>query len=69
MKCARCLGFMVEDRFLVFEGPCREMSATSWRCVDCGRIDNAVVEENRRASEKKALEVHLGVEPSSNNAA
>lgn len=62
MKCSRCLGFMVEDRFLVFEGQFREMWATGWRCVECGHIHNSVVEEHRPAPKEKALEVHLGVE-------
>jgi len=69
MKCSRCRGFMVEDRFLVFEGHLREMSATGWRCVDCGRVHNSVVEENRLAPEEKALEVHLGAEAFINKAA
>ncbi len=62
MKCSRCLSFMAEDRFLVFEGPFREMWATGWRCVGCGRVHNSVVEENRLASEEKAFEVHFGAE-------
>ena len=69
MRCSRCLGSMVEDRFLVFEGPCREMWATGWRCVDCGRTHSSVVEENRLAREEKALKLHPGVRPSSNKAA
>ena len=74
MKCSRCQCFMVEDHFLDFEGHFREMWATGWRCVNCGRIHDAAVEQNRLAPEEKALvfpsgkpdyqddEVHLGVE-------
>lgn len=81
MKCSRCRGCVVEERFLVFEGPFREMSATNWRCVNCGRIHKSMVEENHLASEENALvspsgepdyqddEVHLGAEAFINNAA
>lgn len=69
MRCSRCLGSMVEDRFLVFEGLCREMWATGWRCVDCGRTHNSVAEENRLAREENTLKLHLGVKPSGNKAA
>lgn len=69
MRCSRCLGSMVEDRFLVFEGLCREMWATGWRCVNCGRTHNSVAEENRLAREENALKLHLGVKPSGNKAA
>lgn len=47
MKCSRCEGLMVEDHFLDFEGPFREMWATGWRCVNCGRIHDAMIKHNR----------------------
>lgn len=74
MKCSRCEGFMVEDHFLDFEGQFREMWATSWRCVNCGRTHDTVIEQNRLAREATVLvvpsgepdyqddEVHLGAE-------
>ena len=43
MKCGRCGGSMVFERFLaaveVFH---------AWRCVNCGEIMDPVVEKNRR---------------------
>jgi uncharacterized Zn finger protein len=64
---------MVEDHFLDFEGQFREMWATSWRCVNCGRVHDPVIEQNRLAREEKVVvcssepdyedeEVHLGAE-------
>jgi hypothetical protein len=73
MNCSRCRGFMVEDHFLDIQGQFREMWATSWRCVNCGRVHDPVTEQNRLAREEKAVvcssepdyedeEVHLGAE-------
>ena len=74
MTCSRCQGFMVEDHVLDFEDPFRLIWATGWRCVNCGRIHDSVVEQNRLAPEEKASvfpsgepdyqddEVHLGAE-------
>ncbi len=74
MHCSRCHGFMVEDQFLDFEGPFREMWATGWRCVNCGRLHDGVIEQNRLVREANVLvfpsgepdyqdeEVHLGAE-------
>ena len=74
MECSRCEGLMVEDHFLDFEGGFREMWATSWRCLNCGHVYDAVVEQNRLARQEKVLmfsssepdyqdeEVHLGSE-------
>jgi len=74
MTCSRCCGFMVEDHFLDFGGSYGEMWATSWRCVNCGRVHDSVIEQNRLARQEKVLavssvepdyhddEVHLGAE-------
>ncbi len=74
MTCSRCCGLMVEDHFLDFEGSYRQMWATSWRCVNCGRVHDSVIEQNRLARQEKVLalpsgepdyeddEVHLGAE-------
>ncbi len=74
MNCSRGRGFMVEDHFLDYEGAFREMWATSWRCLNCGQVYDAVIEQNRLARREKVLvfpssepdyqdeEVHLGAE-------
>jgi uncharacterized Zn finger protein len=74
MNCSRCRGCMITDHFLDFEGQFREMWATSWRCLNCGHVYDAVMEQNRLARKAKASvlvstepdyqddEVHLGAE-------
>jgi len=74
MTCSRCSGLMVEDPFLAFEGTYGQMSPTRWRCVNCGRVHDSVIEQNRLARQEKVLalpsgepdyqddEVHLGAE-------
>ena len=73
MTCSRCRGFMVKAHFLDFEGQFGERRATSWRCVNCGRAHDPMIEPNRQAREEKVVvyssepdyedeEVHLGAE-------
>lgn len=74
MTCSRCRGLMIEDQFLDLQGAFGEMWTTSWRCVNCGRIHDSVIEQHRQAPQEKALvlscgepdyqdeEVHLGAE-------
>ncbi len=73
MNCSRCQGLMTEDHFLDFEGGYREMWATSWRCLNCGHVYDAVIEQNRLARQEKLVvcssepdyeddEVYLGAE-------
>jgi hypothetical protein len=74
MTCSRCCGLMVEGHFLDFEGAYGQMRRTSWRCVNCGRVHDSVIEQHRLAQQEKVLalpsgepnyqdnEVHLGAE-------
>ena len=74
MTCSRCRGFMAEDHFLDFEGSYGQMWTTSWRCVNCGRVHDSTIEQNRLLRQEKVLalqsresgyqddEVHLGAE-------
>jgi hypothetical protein len=74
MSCSRCGGHMIEDHFLDFEGAYGQMWTTSWRCVNCGRVHDSVIEQHRLAQQEKLLalptgepdyqddEVHLGAE-------
>jgi hypothetical protein len=44
MKCDRCGGLMIYERF-----PSQEVEEFSgWRCISCGEIVDHVVLENRR---------------------
>lgn len=74
MQCARCQGLMVEAQLLDMEGAYGQMWTTSLRCVNCGRIHDSVVDQNRLVRQGKVLvsssgesdyqddEVHLGAE-------
>jgi hypothetical protein len=74
MTCSRCRGLMVEDQFLDLKGAYGQMWTASWRCVNCGRVHDSLIEQHRLASQEKALvlscgepdyqdeEVHLGAE-------
>ena len=66
---------MVEDRLFDFEGAYRQMWARSLRCVNCGGVQESVIEQHRRARpvqlvglssgepDYQDVEVHLGAEP------
>jgi len=54
-KCTRCEGLMVEDHFLDFEGTVGHMWTTSHRCMNCGNVHDAVIEQHRLAKPKPAL--------------
>jgi hypothetical protein len=49
MNCSRCHGFMTKDHCLDMEGSYGPMWTTSWRCVNCGRLQDSVIEQNRVA--------------------
>jgi len=74
MTCSRCRGLMVEDHILDMQGAYGEMWATSLRCMNCGHVLDAVIEQHRPVLQEKVLvlpsgepdyqddEVHLGAE-------
>ena len=74
MTCSRCLGLMVDDQFLDLQGSYGQMWTASWRCVNCGRVHDSAIEQNRLARQEKVWalpsgepdyqdeEVHLGSE-------
>ena len=47
MYCTRCHGLMAKDYLLDMKGAFGEMWATSWRCMNCGAISDAIVTQNR----------------------
>lgn len=55
MTCSRCCGLMVETQVLDMEGTYGEMWATSRRCVNCGHVHDAVIEQHRRAQQQNVL--------------
>ena len=74
MTCIRCQGLMVEDQLFDFQGTYGFMSMKGWRCVNCGRVHDSVIEQHRLARPEKVLvlvsgepdyqddEIHLGAE-------
>ena len=74
MTCSRCSGLMLEDHFLDMEGSYGQMWTISWRCMNCGRVHDPVIQQNQLARQEKVLapprgepnyqddEVHLGAE-------
>ncbi len=60
MNCTRCRGFMVEDHCLEFEGGFGEMWAQTWRCVNCGAVYDAVIEQNRLVRQETVLVLPSG---------
>jgi uncharacterized Zn finger protein len=48
MTCIRCCGLMLEGHVLDFEGAYGQMRRTSWRCVNCGRVHDFVIEQHRQ---------------------
>lgn len=48
MNCSRCRGLMTQDHFMDYEGTTGFMWMAGWRCLNCGHIDDPVIEQNRR---------------------
>ena len=46
MRCMRCQGLMVWDRFLDLAQTDR-LWALAWRCVNCGEVLDAVIQSHR----------------------
>ena len=55
MHCSRCHGLMLKDYFLDMEGGFGEMWSLSWRCLSCGAVHDAVIEQNRLARQEIVL--------------
>jgi hypothetical protein len=61
MSYSRCGGHMIEDHFLDFDGAYGQMWTTSWRCVNCGRVHDSVIEQHRLAQQEKLLVLPSGL--------
>ena len=49
MTCTRCQGFMVEDHFMDFDGTIGHMWVSGHRCMNCGNVHDAVIQQHRLA--------------------
>lgn len=47
MRCRRCDGFMLKDRFYDLLDDCGGLSIDAWRCVNCGEVLDGRIESNR----------------------
>jgi hypothetical protein len=47
MTCTRCQGLMISDSFIDLEET-GHLWMKAWRCMNCGCIADAVVEQNRK---------------------
>ena len=61
MTCVRCLGLMVVDHFLDFDGAYGQMWTASWRCMNCGHVHDAVIEQHRLAQQEQGVALLRGV--------
>ncbi|MCP9440351.1 MAG: hypothetical protein NNA20_04430 [Nitrospira sp.] len=52
MTCSRCRGLMLSEYLFDLDGGV-ERWVTSWRCVNCGQRDDAVIQRHRRARPAK----------------
>jgi hypothetical protein len=55
MRCLRCQGLMLKEHFLDMEAGFGEMWAQSWRCVSCGAVHDAVIEQNRLVHQEEVF--------------
>jgi uncharacterized Zn finger protein len=76
MSCSRCCGLMIKDHYMDHEGTSGYSWMSAWRCMNCGHVHDATIEQNRRSrrvevpvaalvcdeSDYADAEVHLGAE-------
>ncbi len=56
MACTRCHGLMLKEHLLDMEAGCREMMwSLTWRCVNCGHRDDAVMQQHRRDQTERVV--------------
>ena len=55
MTCTRCEGLMLAEQMIDMEGGYGEMWSRSWRCVNCGHRDDAVIQHHRQLVAKSSV--------------
>lgn len=55
MNCSRCDGFMVREHFLDFDGTIGHTRASGHRCMNCGNVQDPVIEHHRLARIQQKL--------------
>jgi hypothetical protein len=61
MTCTRCAGLMVSDSFIDLQET-GHLWMKAWRCMNCGCIADAIVEQNRRLQAAGRVDVKKGSE-------
>lgn len=61
MNCHRCHGCMVRDHFVDLLESGGEWWTTTWRCINCGYVLDAVLEQNRRKQHSERMAPAAGV--------
>lgn len=56
MKCARCQGLMVPDRFIDLEET-GHLWMSGWRCMNCGHVVDSLPEHNRKLQAQSCVGV------------
>ena len=59
MTCTRCQGLMISDSFIDLEET-GHLWMKAWRCMNCGCIVDAIVEQNRRLQAAGLIEIKAG---------
>ena len=57
MYCLRCHGVLAKDHLLDMDGGAGEMWVVSWRCMNCGSVQDGVIEQSRLAHHEQRLVV------------
>lgn len=55
MTCTRCHGLMLEEHLIDMEAGYGEMWSCTWRCVNCGHQDDAVMRQHRQTHLRQAI--------------
>lgn len=53
MTCSRCCGLMVKDNLMDFEGTSGHTWMSAMRCMNCGHMQDPIMEQNRRRAQAK----------------
>jgi hypothetical protein len=58
MRCARCSGLMVRERFEYLGGlGSSDYEYAGWRCINCGAIVDPVIAAHRRLASQPAASI------------
>ncbi len=56
MRCSRCKGLMLIERFFDYRDDTGQIDFTGWRCIICGEILDSVIAGNRKTQAVQGAE-------------